>query len=144
MIHKTNNILHVASLGLFPSKSRNTKHSRDSRHNFDVNFRVKASGMTPLMEDGTLAVVSCGFTAKFLVCEATRFGHIFGVELLMELRADPHCVNKSGHSALDIAKAKVPEYLDFQEMQCSENRRQLVEECIERDRKRIAQLLSCP
>lgn len=93
-----------------------------TRHNFDVNFRASASGMTPLME-------------------ATRFGHVFGVELLMELRADPQQMNARGHTALDIARSKVSEYLDFQEMQCSENRLTAVEECIARDRQRIADLL---
>ena len=92
------------------------------RHNFDVNFPVKASGMTPLME-------------------ATRFGNVFGVELLLELRADPHHANTRGHTALEIARSKVPEYLDFQEMQCSENRITSVKESIERDRQRIAKML---
>ena len=73
--------------------------------------------------------------------EATRFGNVFGVELLLELRADPRQANTRGHTALEIARSKVPEYLDFQEMQCSENRITSVKESIERDRQRIAKML---
>ncbi|CAK9063877.1 Uncharacterized protein SCF082_LOCUS33001, partial [Durusdinium trenchii] len=92
------------------------------RHHFDVNFQAQKTGFTPLME-------------------ATRFGNLFGVELLLELRADVNLQSVRGETALDVARGKVLEHLDLKEMQCSENRLEMVKDRVESDKLRIADLL---
>mmetsp|Transcript_55416 Transcript_55416/g.104026 ORF Transcript_55416/g.104026 Transcript_55416/m.104026 type:complete len:230 (+) Transcript_55416:17-706(+) len=92
------------------------------RRNFDVNFRVATTGLTPLME-------------------ASRFGNVGAVELLLVLRANPMMRDLRGNSALDIARSRLPEYLHFQEMQCSENRWTAVKEHVDGDRDKIVTLL---
>eukprot|EP00913_Durusdinium_trenchii_P005494 g5121.t1 len=52
----------------------------DEVHHFDVNFQAQKTGFTPLME-------------------ATRFGNLFGVELLLELRADVNLQSVRGARA---------------------------------------------
>ena len=54
------------------------------------------TGMTPLME-------------------AARYGHVQGARLLLELRASVELRNAKGETALDIARTRLPEHLDFQE-----------------------------
>eukprot|EP00931_Biecheleriopsis_adriatica_P019808 TRINITY_DN13397_c0_g1_i1.p1 TRINITY_DN13397_c0_g1~~TRINITY_DN13397_c0_g1_i1.p1 ORF type:complete len:218 (+),score=54.27 TRINITY_DN13397_c0_g1_i1:38-691(+) len=92
------------------------------RHNFDVNFQMKDTGMTALME-------------------AARFGNPSAVASLLELQANPGLRTVDGLTALDIAKSELPKYLLFQEMQCSESRLESVKENIRRDRSMAARVL---
>ncbi|CAE7523276.1 unnamed protein product, partial [Symbiodinium sp. CCMP2456] len=69
-------------------------HYLVQRRNFDVNFQVPSSGLTPLME-------------------AARFGNAEAVEVLLSLRADPTLKDAAGLTALDIAKSRLPAYLEF-------------------------------
>ncbi|CAJ1364777.1 unnamed protein product [Effrenium voratum] len=94
-----------------------------NRQQFDVNVQA-GSGMTPLME-------------------AARFGSLDSVRLLLELRADPGLRNARGDTALEVARSRVPEYLDFKEMQCSETRWAIAKEHVDKDRSRIAEILQC-
>merc|ERR1712100_518729 len=61
----------------------------------DVNLSAK-DGMTPLME-------------------ATRYGNFYSVRQLLDIRADPKAANGAGHTALDIARMQLPEYLSERE-----------------------------
>lgn len=61
----------------------------------DVNARDGAK-LTPLME-------------------ASRYGNLRAIVTLLELKADIGCRNARGHSALDIARTKEPEYFSIAE-----------------------------
>eukprot|EP00933_Yihiella_yeosuensis_P065510 TRINITY_DN69373_c0_g1_i1.p1 TRINITY_DN69373_c0_g1~~TRINITY_DN69373_c0_g1_i1.p1 ORF type:complete len:227 (-),score=38.80 TRINITY_DN69373_c0_g1_i1:87-767(-) len=92
------------------------------KQHFDLDFQVHDTGMTPLME-------------------AVRYGNTAAVAVLLEMKADTSLRNASGHTALDIAKMKLPEYLDFNEMMCSETRSDGVKERIHSDRSSAAKLI---
>eukprot|EP00930_Biecheleria_cincta_P003472 TRINITY_DN104406_c0_g1_i1.p1 TRINITY_DN104406_c0_g1~~TRINITY_DN104406_c0_g1_i1.p1 ORF type:complete len:233 (-),score=27.18 TRINITY_DN104406_c0_g1_i1:46-744(-) len=91
-------------------------------HGVDVNYQVEGTGVSPLME-------------------AARFGSIQSVVTLLALRANPDLRDSQGHTALDIAKMKLPSYLEFQEIQCSENCLDGVSCRINEDRLQVARLL---
>mmetsp|Transcript_95981 Transcript_95981/g.311314 ORF Transcript_95981/g.311314 Transcript_95981/m.311314 type:complete len:255 (-) Transcript_95981:3-767(-) len=89
---------------------------------FDVNFQVHDSGLSPLME-------------------AARYGNLDAVRVLLELRADCTLCDSQGLSVLDIARRQLPDYLSVEEASCSENRWEGVKAQIQCDRGLIAQLL---
>jgi len=91
-------------------------------HGFDVNFQVHDTGMTPLME-------------------AVRYANADAVKTLMELGADPSLPNVKGQTACDIAHTKLPEYLNINEVMCSQNRWDAIRVNIDAERETISHLL---
>lgn len=91
-------------------------------HGFNVNFQTHSSGMTPLME-------------------AARYGNIACATQLLLLGADCKLRNAKGHSAGDIARLSVPNYLELSEAMCSETNWDAVKARINSDRMKVAALL---
>lgn len=93
------------------------------RHGFSVNFQVHDTGMTPLME-------------------AARYGNCAAALALLQLGADWQLRNANGHSALDVARTRLPEYLSLREAMCSENQWEAVKARVDKDRDGVVSLLA--
>jgi ankyrin repeat protein len=92
------------------------------KHHLNLNHQVHDTGMTALME-------------------AVRYGNIGTTFALLHLGADTSLHNAAGHTALDIAKTKVPAYLTSSECCVSQDRFEGYGNTVNNDRMQIAQLL---
>mmetsp|Transcript_127334 Transcript_127334/g.220720 ORF Transcript_127334/g.220720 Transcript_127334/m.220720 type:complete len:366 (-) Transcript_127334:169-1266(-) len=88
----------------------------------EVDFQTYDGGMTPLME-------------------AARHGNIQTCLALLKLGADWKLQNKWGHTALDVAKAPLPEYFSLRESCFSQNKWNKLQGRITQDRQVTAHLL---
>mmetsp|Transcript_93754 Transcript_93754/g.146366 ORF Transcript_93754/g.146366 Transcript_93754/m.146366 type:complete len:249 (+) Transcript_93754:52-798(+) len=92
------------------------------KYGLDINYQVHDSGISALME-------------------AVRYGNAPTTIALLQLGADPELRNAEGHTALDIARTKAPQYLNMNECQCSENHMDALAARVNQDRSEIAALL---